>query len=231
MYVREIDGDETTFGVSGTLWRDALVFYDRATRTFWSQINGTGLRGPHEGKTLRELPSRVTTWGEWKRAHPDTLVLRPDKRSRGGSAYAGYFNDPSRMGVLGRENPDPRLPGKELVLGVVAGAHSAAVSLERLRSQGLIQGRIGEVPLLAVPVGSGDGRTFDRRMDGRVLGFEAIDAERLRDRETGSVWEARTGRAAEGPLEGRELRELTSMRVYWFVWVSFHPGTAVLRSR
>ena len=30
----------TTFGVSGKLWRDALIMYDRDSRSLWSQIDG-----------------------------------------------------------------------------------------------------------------------------------------------------------------------------------------------
>ena len=77
MYERPVLADEepTTFGVSGKLWRSALVMYDRQTRSLWSQVNGTAMVGGSEGTKLAELPSTLTTWGEWRHRHPDTLVL------------------------------------------------------------------------------------------------------------------------------------------------------------
>lgn len=96
MYARpKVNGTPSTLGVSGMLWRDSLVMYDRATRSLWSQVNGKAVAGPLEGKRLEELSSEQTTWGEWKRRYPDTLVLVKPRLS--GSQYEQYFENPSRI--------------------------------------------------------------------------------------------------------------------------------------
>ena len=54
---REIDGLTYTFGVSGKLWRDALLMYDHQTRSLWSHITGQAVKGASQGKQLQVLVS------------------------------------------------------------------------------------------------------------------------------------------------------------------------------
>ncbi len=228
MYVRSIDGKEDRFGVSGSLWRDALVFFDRGTGSHWSQVNGEAITGPLEGTRLEEVPSQTTTWGEWKRAHPETEVLRPSPESRGGSAYAGYFDDPERFGVLDTKNPDDRLPGKTVVVGVRAGKDAAAVPVDVLRGNPLLQTTVGVVPFVIVRTTTGNAFAYDRRVDGESLSFVRRPDGRLRDDRTGSTWDPETGRAVEGALAGRELSRLESRKAYWFIWAAFNPASRIL---
>ena len=135
VYARQLpDGKVLDFGVSGALYHDALVLYDRETGSYWSQITGEAIRGPLTGHKLSELPSEVTTWGQWRRAHPDTLLLVSESGPRG-SPYANYFSDPDKLGVLGTRNPDPRLPGKTWVWGIAEGKEAVALVEERLSSE------------------------------------------------------------------------------------------------
>jgi len=76
--------DGRAFGAAGSAGADAevgvngnLVMYDRATRSYWSQILGRAVCGPATGTRLSIRPSTVTTWGEWRADHPDTDVLLP----------------------------------------------------------------------------------------------------------------------------------------------------------
>lgn len=108
---RTVDGEATTFEVSGLLWRPPdvraensalqnrtegftrseaevdirpagnLVMYDHATRSYWSQILARAICGPKRGAQLEILPATVTTWREWGAAHPETDVLLPPPHS------------------------------------------------------------------------------------------------------------------------------------------------------
>jgi len=231
VYVRTVNGKETTLGVTGALWRDALVMYDRETGTYWSQVNATAIDGPHEGDTLTEIPSMVTTWGEWKRLHPGTLVL--EKPPLDGSPYESYYISEEHYGVFGRDNPDDRLPGKELVIGVQEDGVTAAVSLSRLREAGVINGFVGEVPVAWVAISGPGAAAFERRLDGTVLELAFNQAGRLAaggERAGASEFDPVTGEALSGPLAGRTLRRLPAMRAYWYSWVSFHPDTVLLEN-
>jgi len=109
---RVVDGERTTFGVSGRLWQPPetpfkqsaeregvvgaseiesdrveelrganLVLYDRATRSYWSQLLAEAICGPQTGTTLSLRPATVATWEGWRTDHPDTDVLLPPPHS------------------------------------------------------------------------------------------------------------------------------------------------------
>lgn len=233
MYARTVEDVELEFGVSGSLWRDALVFYDRATGSLWSQVTGGSIQGPMKGRVLEHIPSVVTTLGDWKRAHPKTLVLK--QPSRVGNPYRRYESSPDQMGVLDTPNPDPRLPGKEVVLGVRLGEAQAAYPLRRLKKKPILNDVLGGEPVLVLLDPSGEsGRAFSRRAEGKVLTFEPADKgifSLLRDEETGSLWERSTGEAVQGPRKGSRLDPLVSLRAYWFAWRSFFPSTELRKEK
>ncbi|MEM7350491.1 MAG: DUF3179 domain-containing (seleno)protein, partial [Acidobacteriota bacterium] len=66
----------------------------------------------------------------------------------------------------------------------------------------------------------------DRRVDDRQLNFE-LTGDQLRDGETGTTWDAISGRAIDGPLAGQQLRELISTYSLWFAWEKYRPDTSV----
>ncbi len=52
---------------------------DRETDSWWSIMTSRAIGGPLDGAQLVELPvSTKSTWGQWRRAHPRTLVLSVD---------------------------------------------------------------------------------------------------------------------------------------------------------
>lgn len=168
MYARpNVNGSATTLGVSGMLWRDALIMYDRSTQSLWSQINGTAVAGPMKGRRLDEVPSELTTWGEWKRRHPDTLVL--SKPPLSGSPYDDYFADPKRIGVRGSTNPDPRLPGKELVIGLERNGRFAAIPLSLVEKRAVVEAEALGVPLVITTEGAHEGTAGGPRVSSKIV--------------------------------------------------------------
>jgi hypothetical protein len=240
VYVRPThQGKPITFGVSGRLWKDALVMYDRETGSLWSHVTGSAIRGPLTGQSLRPIPASHTTWGQWKRLHPDTLVL--SKRTAFGiegtrNAYRGYVDDPDRLGILGTKLPDGILPGKEFVLGLRLGGESVAYPYRELNTRPLVQDVVAREPVLIVfSTRDATAVAFSRVVAGRVLEFEELrgrDGELcMVDRQTGSVWAALSGRAIRGRLEGTRLRQLPATRAFWFAWKGFYPRTRLWRAR
>jgi len=228
VYVRELsEGQASTFGVSGRLWRDALVMYDRETGSLWSQIDGRAIHGKLRGRRLEKVESFVTSWDEWKSWHPYTLVLRTAGPPRETSRYANYEMRPD-VGIFGHGNPDDRLHGKTIVLGLSSGQSFSAVSLGLVEEHWPIHGEIGGVPVVVLALGGGEGRAYRREVDGRVLAFQLDGEQRLSDRETGTTWDARTGRGQGGPLSGATLQSVPALKVYWQIWANFHPDSALL---
>lgn len=221
---RSENGEPTTFGVSGKLWRDALVMYDRRSRSLWSQIDGVAKAGPRAGERLEKIPSQLSTWDAWRRRHPETLVLvKPPLED---SPYASYHDGASWVGLpWTRGGRDERLPSKQLVLGVdLAGAGAVAALIDKLGREKAISGELGGRPLLIVAADDPRAaQVFSRRLGDRTLDF-AWRGDRLVDAQTGSSWDA-DGRAVSGPLEGERLEAVAATPIYWATWVSFHPRT------
>ena len=89
MYSAKIDGEATTFGTSGFLYRSNKIMYDRKTDTLWSSLTGVPVIGElarRDDLRLDYFPVSLTTWAEWLEERPHTKVL---------SNETGYYS-PSR---------------------------------------------------------------------------------------------------------------------------------------
>ena len=110
VYDRTVDNRTLTFGVSGMLFRDALVMFDRETDTLWTHVDGRAIQGPLAGRTLVPVAAIHATWKQWKTLYPDSLVLK--KRGEFRSPYESYNRSSQKLGIFGRRNEDTRLPAK-----------------------------------------------------------------------------------------------------------------------
>lgn len=115
------------FGISGLLYNSDVLLYDRTTESLWSQMMGEAISGPLKGTRLASLPITHTSWADWRRRHPTSLVLSTDTgfdRDYARDPYAGYGRVAQLMFEV--QHRDTRFHAKEWVLGVeVAGVHKA----------------------------------------------------------------------------------------------------------
>ena len=77
-FSRLVDGEERTFGVSGSLRRSDLIMYDRETETLWQQLTGEAIVGHHTGDATG-VPARPT---RLLRGVPGGLRGRPGAQPR-----------------------------------------------------------------------------------------------------------------------------------------------------
>ena len=98
MYSRNLDGRTLKFGHAGILYRSSFVMYDKQTRSLWVHTTGQAIKGKLKGSQLDFIPSIVTTWGRWKKDHPDTTVL-PGRRARGFMGTFALARNPRGYGL------------------------------------------------------------------------------------------------------------------------------------
>jgi hypothetical protein len=126
-YLTENRDQSWELAVSGLLYNNNPLLYDRQTESLWCQATGEAVSGPLSGAELELLPTTYTTWGEWQERHPNTLVMTTEtgfQRNYEIDAYAYYAGTDRLMFPLNES--DNRLPIKERVLGVeVDGAFKA----------------------------------------------------------------------------------------------------------
>lgn len=67
-------GETLSFGHAGIFFENSFVMYDRKTDSLWIHVTGRTVWGPLKGEQLPFVPSTVTTWQQWKGAHPQTVV-------------------------------------------------------------------------------------------------------------------------------------------------------------
>ena len=110
--------------------------YDVRTYSAIDTFTGKAISGPlHKaGVVLQQTTVVISTWGAWRRAHPDTTILAED-----GGVGRHYSNDPLR----GRDDNgpifpvgdvDPRLGVHDVVLGVTS-ANGEALAFPRVAVQ------------------------------------------------------------------------------------------------
>jgi hypothetical protein len=149
VYAREVDGQVLSFGVSGLLWNDNVLMYDRQSESLWSQVKREAVAGPRTGARLRVLPSTVTTWEKWRRRHPETLVLTTDtghRRDYTKDPYEDYYR--SKRGMFSVFRGGPGEKAKELVVGVELDGVARAYPVSHVRNSGHIRDRVGTTDLV-----------------------------------------------------------------------------------
>jgi hypothetical protein len=231
---RLVAGAPTRFGVSGKLWHSDLVMYDERTGSYWSQILATAIRGPRTGDRLALVPSTLTTWEQWRRAHPETVVLRPPPESRtidgsGAQFYSDPVDEPYRrsdvIGVGQNDFDDDRLLPKAEVIGISYGESARAYPLFTVIEAGAINDTVGGLPVV-VSHAKQTLVAYDRRIDGHTLRFRRGDDGTLQA--GGSTWDMLSGRALDGTFEGSVLRRANEVtQLLWFAWAQHHPKTTV----
>ena len=233
MYARTVGSRELTFGVSGMLWRENLVMYDRQTDSWWAQALGLAIQGEYEGTELEMYPSQMMTWGEWVKLHPDTLVLAKPTGGRGAArgmqdGYARYHSS-ERIGVTGYTRFTGRdVDAKALVLGFRIDDLGFAVLPDQFDDVSAFVADAADMSIViaATPDRSGF-RVFQagsHRFEASMRGGTTI----LVDETTGSEWDPLSGRATGGSLAGQQLEEIPATLSYWFAWRAFFPTATFL---
>jgi hypothetical protein len=228
VYDRRVDGETLSFGNTSALHESDLVMVDRTTGSYWWQVAGAAIVGPLTGTSLETLPSTVATWGDWKKVHPDTLVLTRDtgyERPYAVDSFGGYADYVAAGQFAFPVNPaslDDRLPRAALVLAVEIGGTLRAYQLDDLAAP--INDTVADTPIVVLPT-EGGGAVFSPVVNGEVLTFDQRGLEVV-DTTTDTTW-APSGVAIEGELAGFTLDPIPSRTSFWFSLVGAFPDVEV----
>ncbi len=72
---RTLNGKVTTFGVSGLIYNNNLIPFDRETASNWSQQRLDCVNGELINTKIETFQIVETRWDNWKTMYPDTKVL------------------------------------------------------------------------------------------------------------------------------------------------------------
>ena len=239
MYSAKVNGEATTFGTTGLLFRSNKLMYDRATETVWHQFTGEPVIGPLAGNhpRLAYHPSVLTTWAEWLEAHPDTTVISDEtgvypadfyaEESNPGAIYYDYFNSPETMFPIW--NRDGSLETKAQALGLEIDGSFKAYPIDVLRSERVVNDTLAGVDVVIVASsGSAAAQAYERN----GLTFEAGSEDDAGLPSTlvdgaGVVWSVGNEHLASSDKPTRRFRRIPTLTAFWFGWYAFHPDTAL----
>jgi hypothetical protein len=206
VFDRRVNGRVLDFGTTGNLRNSDLVMYDRQTESWWQQFGGQGIVGRYSGVRLRQLPSRVVAWAQFRHEHPSGLVLSREtgySRSYGQNPYEGYDDVASPPFFSTRNSSDDRLAPKEVVVYIERGGEAVAVPFSTLRERRVIRIEVGGSRLVV-------------RWRGGVASA-LDDVEIAKGRDVG---------AAEVLADGRPV---PFDQPFWFAVAAFRPDVRIIR--
>ena len=238
-------GGRFTAGVSGLLFNNNLIMYDRRDgETLYPQMTFSGIKGSNLSESLVLMPVIETTWGYWKRLHPNTTVVSSLNGEYTPDMYVHYpYGDYRELDTVPFFSVFPRLDSnpmaerfepKSRVLGVRFGSQAKAYPFENLENEAVINDNVAGQDIVVVYYGAEQlAIPYFRWMDqtltfDRVASNDPVYPFMLKDRETGTVWNL-MGEALEGQLEGRELAQVPAHNAFWFAWATFWRDTEIFQ--
>ena len=229
LYETTHDGVEHQLGTSGFLYRSNKLMYDKKTQSLWNTLWGEPVIGPLADQDI-QLDRRsivTTTWGEWRRRHPETTVLSQetghDRDYSEGAAYRDYFATDELMFAV--PDLDRRLENKDEVLALLppGDGEPLAIAAKFLAKKRIYHDALGEVGFVVLTDDSGAARAY--RNGGRE--FVSWDSDREAVDADGVEWTLHEDRLESGA--GGTLQRLPSHRAFWFGWYSAYPRTRLVK--
>ncbi len=204
-------GDQTfTFGSSGLLYRSNKLMYDHLTESLWSELKGAPVAGAlaNRGIKLEILPVVTTTWGEWRRRHPETTVLSLEtgyQRDYNTGPYKQYFENKEPMFPVPVLND--ALQPKDFIFALRVGGAMKAYPLNLLVRKRILKDRIGEVDVVIIA-------------DSEVESVRAYCCNFVVD----SKWSI-SEEFVTSPDGKQKCARLPGHLSYWFGWYAQFPDT------
>lgn len=226
---KNLGGVNSDFGVSGKLYNNNLMPYDRATDSYWSQLTMSCVNGSLLGTEINTLPIIETTWATWKKLYPNSSVLNLDtgfSRDYNRYPYGDYITNNDRI-LFPLSVVDSRLPSKDRVLGVIESFGNKVYPLDLFGTDRGILDVIGGQDVIVV--GSKEHNLVvafsnDIGMTDFQANFD--DLPNLGQDSAGNVLDV-TGTITAGPLAGQRIEPINGFMGYFFAFGAFYQGIEI----
>lgn len=222
------------FGVSGLLYNSNLIMYDRESDSFWPQMLLKAASGEKFEDELYIKPLIETTWSNWKKLYPNSLVLNSNTgfnrdytsypygeyKTCNSSACRDYIYFPI-------EYQDDRLPSKERVLTIINNNSAVAVRIKSNSSE-LLKFKINDVQYVAI-VSEKDNVAISFKTD-RELEIEKWNMNSgeiiLSDKNSTDNWNLLGVNISDANSDN--LEPANSYIAYWFSAATFFPDLQII---
>ncbi len=242
-YDRRLGDRILDFGTSGELFNSSLVMYDRQTESLWTHFDSRAVVGHLAGEELNTFSVQMTSWEQFRDAHPDAIVLSRNTgfdRQYGRNPYQGYDN-PGGVAYFFDGEVDTRLQEKERVvvvrddedpavavpLGVVFEAGAFAFEAHGRELVAVVDPGVSS-PLDGEYVDfgydQGAAAVYRNELNGQPLDLVRTDAG-FTDLVTGVTFDV-FGAAIDG--SGLRLEPVEHLDTFWFAIAAFEPDARII---
>ena len=208
---RQINGKLSEFGVSGMLYKENLMPYDRNTESIWSQMLGKCVYGQYSGTKFETIMMITTNWQTIKKAYPKALVLTETISKSEGN---GSDNN--------SDNTDKFSAGA-FFYGIVNSSQVELYSYESLKEQ------IADIKQGKLIIGSEALNYINGFKQDRLVLYRIVQDSLplvLADNE-GNKWDM-FGYALEGKRKGDRLHIVNAYSASLWAWEAFYEINKVL---
>ena len=226
---RMVNGQLVTFGVSGKLYNTNLMPFDRTTESYWTQLGLECVNGDWINSKVDFVPVIEMSWGAWKAAFPNSLVMNTDtghSRNYGVYPYGDYRTN--NQNIIFPVSPfDNRQPSKERVLGVISEETNRSYSIDLFSQDAVITDTLDNSELIVI--GS--------KLQNFIVAYEnnlgLTEVTYVSDSLPVVAASAQgdmitiDGRIVEGPNAGQSLVTTRSWIGYWISFGAFYPGIEI----
>jgi hypothetical protein len=240
---RNLGGNNIQFGVSGLLFRNNLIMYDRFTASLWSQMQLRSIGGDMRGNDADVIQLIETTWDTWKTMYPDSKVLNRDtgfNRNYGIFVYGADYTTNHKRILFPVRNDDPRLNRKDRVHALIPdnANESSNVKAYPIQAFGNETTIIRDHFMLNDFLIAGNARLDIINAFKLVTEFEkTLELTPADDSflpvvfsdQHGNFWDI-FGYAVSGPNQGKQLTEARSYTGYWYALADFYPNIELYRN-
>lgn len=202
--------------------------YDQQTKSLWHHMRGEPVVGPLADSGIRLAPRPVvtTTWREWVRSHPGTVVLDIDtghvRDYTPGRPYGAYYASPETMFPVFPRSA--RLATKDIVFVLRLDPDRKLYPLDTFDREPVVNDAVGRTSV--VVVGQRATRTVRAYERGNLRFRSGPAPDELIAEGSGARWRIEE-EALVAVADGRRLPRLAGHLAYWFGWFAFHPDTLV----
>ena len=230
---RNIKGtNPTTFGVSGLIYNNNLIPYDRQTNSNWSQMRLDCVNGPLINTEIKTFQLLETRWISWKEMYPQTKVLSLNTgidRPYGLYPYGDYKTNEDNL-LFPLDIDDRRLNRKERVHGIIIKGVAKAYRFGSFTSTNTLLNDVinGEEVIIVGNSAKNFIVSFYPQIEnGSNITLSTVDEDNvILEDNLGNRWDV-FGYAVSGPAKGERLKRTESFMGYWFSWGAFYPGVEI----
>ncbi|MEP7142714.1 MAG: DUF3179 domain-containing (seleno)protein [Ferruginibacter sp.] len=194
------------------------MFEDEGTKSWWRQVNGEAITGKLKGQQLPEYFSTQTSLGAWLRLNPNSMVMQPDSAFiTSYDTTMKYESGKSKSELTGTDSLSWK--DKSWVIGVKAGRERKAYDWNKLKTERIIQDKVGNHFVLLVL--ANDNKSFfafERPGENAVFSL---------NRDTITFNNHHYKINGQGIDTAFLLKPLPAYQEFWHSWRTFNVNTSV----